>query len=272
MTTHRADEKRFLDDRGTSSTLTPNGLNPATIMEKPVRERIIDSYYYKDSCFGLNEAVLVDRVVADVSFIGGTYGSSQRPSPFLCLAFKLLQLAPDDAVLREYLEYGGEKFKYLRALACFYVRMTRRAKDVYGMLEPFLEDRRKLKRRTRMGSSLTFVDQFVDDLLTKERVCATSLWKMPNREILEDMEVLEPRVSPLGDIEDLLESDVEEVDGDGNRVGSGREESPGSEFGEVTPERDSREPEGLGKEGEKNGDAEAENMDVDGHENGEVMQ
>ncbi|TVY42403.1 Pre-mRNA-splicing factor [Lachnellula occidentalis] len=272
MATHRADEKRFLDDRGTSSTLTPNGLNPATIMEKPVRERIIDSYYYKDSCFGLNEAVLVDRVVADVSFIGGTYGSSQRPSPFLCLAFKLLQLAPDDGVLREYLEYGGEKFKYLRALACFYVRMTRRAKDVYGMLEPFLEDRRKLKRRTRMGSSLTFVDQFVDDLLTKERVCATSLWKMPNREILEDMEVLEPRVSPLGDIEDLLESDVEEVDADGNKVGSGREESPGSEFGEVTPERDSREPEGLGKEGEKNDEVEAESMDVDGHENGEVME
>jgi pre-mRNA-splicing factor 38A len=266
MTTHRADEKRFLDDRGSSASLAPNGLNPATIMEKPVRERIIDSYYWKDSCFALNEAKLVSRVVRDVTFIGGTYGDAQRPSPFLCLAFKLLQLGPGDDVVREYLGYGGEKFKYLRALACFYVRMTRRAKDVYLFLEPYLEDRRKLKRRTRMGSSLTFVDQFVDDLLTKERVCATSLWKMPAREILEDMEVLEPRVSPLGDIEDLLESDVEEVNGYEREESV---ESPGSEFGEVTPERDSREPEDLGKEAGRDDEPEVENMDIDGHENGE---
>lgn len=133
-------------------------------------------------------------------------------------------------MVREYLEYGGEKFKYLRALAVFYVRLTRQAKDVYLLLEPFFQDTRKLKRRTRMGTSLTFMDEFVDDLLTKDRVCGTTLWKMPSRTMLEDLDVLEPRVSPLGDIEDLLESDPEEV--------GGRGESPGSEFGEVTPERD----------------------------------
>ncbi|KAH8660773.1 PRP38 family-domain-containing protein [Tricladium varicosporioides] len=231
---HRADEKRFLDERGSDVPLAPNGLNPANIMEKPVRDRIIDSYFWKDQCFAVNEADIIDRVLAHVHFIGGTYGDAQKPSPFLCLAFKLLQLGPDDDILKEYLEFGGEKFKYLRALACFYVRLTRKSPDVYTLLEPYLEDRRKLKRRTRMGTSLTFVDQFVDDLLTKDRMCATTLWKMPKREVLEDLEVLEPRVSPLGDIEDLLESDVEETKGHG----SGREESPGSEFGEITPERD----------------------------------
>lgn len=232
--THRADEKRFLDERGSSNPLAPNGLNPATILEKPVRERIVDSYFWKDQCFALNEADVVNRVVDHVQFIGGTYGDSQRPSPFLCLAFKLLQLAPSDDILREYLDYGGEKFKYLRALACFYVRLTRPAKEVYMWLEPFLEDRRKLKRKARTGTTLTYMDQFVDDLLTKERVCATSLWKMPKREVLEDLEVLEPRISPLGDIEDLLEEDeVEEVTG-----ANGREDSlengasPGDEFGE----------------------------------------
>lgn len=217
MANHRADEKRFLDERGSSGPLAPNGLNPATILEKPVRERIIDSYFWKDQCFGLNEASVVDRVVAHVNFIGGTYGDAQRPSQFLCLAFKLLQLAPDDNVLKEYLEFGGEKFKYLRALAVFYIRLTRPAKDVYTLLEPYLNDRRKLRRRGRAGTSLTFVDQFVDDLLTKERVCATTLWKMPKREILEDLEVLEPRISALGDIEDLLDGtdddDIEELKG-----------------------------------------------------------
>ena len=234
MANHRADEKRFLDERGSGGPLAPNGLNPATIMEKPVRERIIDCYFWKDQCFAVNEADIIDRVVAHVNFIGGTYGDAQRPSPFLCLAFKLLQLGPGDDVLREYLEYGGEKFKYLRALACFYIRLTRQAKDVYLFLEPYLEDRRKLKRKTRMGTALTYMDQFVDDLLIKDRICATTLWKMPKREVLEDLEVLEPRVSPLGDIEDLLESDPEAVDENGEK----KDKSPGSEFGEVTPEQE----------------------------------
>jgi len=241
MANHRADEKRFLDERGSSGPLAPNGLNPATIMEKPVRERIIDCYFWKDQCFGVNESDIVSRVVEHVHFIGGTYGDAQRPSPFLCLAFKLLQLGPSDDILEEYLGYGGEKFKYLRALACFYVRLTRQAKDVYRLLEGYLGDYRKLRRKGRMGTSLTYMDAFVDDLLVKERVCGTTLWKMPKREVLEDLDVLEPRVSPLGDIEDLLESEPEEVDGDGRRDDdserSGRG-SPGSEFGEVTPESD----------------------------------
>ncbi|KAI1141110.1 PRP38-domain-containing protein [Hypoxylon sp. FL0543] len=221
--THRADERRFLDERGSSAALAPNGLNPATIMEKAVRERIVESYFWKEQCFGVNEADVVDRVVDHVSFVGGTYGVTQKPTPFLCLAFKLLQLAPDDAVLDEYLRFGGDKFKYLRALACFYVRLTRRAENVYKTLEPFLEDRRKLRRKGRAGTSLTFVDQFVDDLLTKDRVCATSLWQMPKREILEDLELLEPRTSPLGDIEDLLEDD--DVDMGGGANGDAREDS-----------------------------------------------
>jgi len=237
MVHHRADEKRFLDERGSSGPLAPNGLNPATIMEKPVRERIVDSYFWKDQCFGVNEADIINRVVDHIHFIGGTYGDSQRPSQFLCLAFKLLQLGPSNEILEEYLNYGGGKFKYLRALAVFYIRLTRQAKDVYMLLEPFLEDRRKLKIKRRTGTTLTYVDQFVDDLLTKERVCATSLWNMPKREVLEDLEVLEPRVSALGDIEGLLdEDDVEEVAPGGveNGHGSKSGERPGAEFGEGT--------------------------------------
>jgi pre-mRNA-splicing factor 38A len=237
MATHRADEKRFLDERGSQGPLAPNGLNPATIMEKPVRERIVDSYFWKDQCFAVNEADIIDRVVAHVRFIGGTYGDAQKPSPFLCLAFKLLQLAPTDEIIQVYLGYGGEKFKYLRALAAFYVRLTRKASDVYTLLEPYLEDKRKLVMRTRTGKRLTFVDEFVDGLLTKERLCSTTLWKMPSRAQLEDEEKLEPRVSPLGDIEDLLDSEPEEVDDRGSDE-NGRTGSPGSEFGEDTPDAD----------------------------------
>jgi pre-mRNA-splicing factor 38A len=249
--THRADERRFLDERGSSGPLAPNGLNPATILEKAVRERIIDSYFYKEQCFGVNEADIVDRVVEHVNFIGGVYGVVQKPTPFLCLAFKLLQLAPSDAILDEYLGFGGEKFKYLRALAAFYVRLTRTDKEVYRLLEPLLEDGRKLRRRGRNGTGLTFVDEFVDDLLVKERVCATSLWKMRKRDVLEDLELLEPRVSPLGDIEDLLEEEEEIVKKEGSEDGE-REEDSGS-VRSVTP---------IKREEEEDG------MDVDGPEDG----
>jgi pre-mRNA-splicing factor 38A len=149
------------------------------------------------------------------------------------------------------LGYGGEKFKYLRALAAFYVRLTFKAKDIYEILEGYLVDKRKLKRKTRFGgNTLTYVDQFVDDLLVKDRICSTTLWKLPKRAILEDQDELEPRVSPLGDIEDLLESDPEEVDGD--MRDSGSERSPGSEFGEVTPD----------VQMEIDGDKEANGMDT----------
>ncbi|QUC17630.1 uncharacterized protein UV8b_01871 [Ustilaginoidea virens] len=242
--TVHADARRFLDERGSSAALAPNGLNPATIMEKAVRDRITESYFYKEQCFALNEADVVDRVVEHVRFVGGTHGDAQKPSPFLCLAFKLLELAPGDDILREYLAHGGAHFKYLRALACFYVRLTRPARDVYASLEPLLRDGRKLRRRGRAGTSLTFVDEFVDDLLTKERVCATSLWKMPAREVLEDLEVLEPRVSPLGDWEALLEGDDDDDDDDDDEGGDG--------VGD----------EGHGDEGEADADA----MDVDGRE------
>lgn len=216
-----ADARRFLDERGSTAALAPNGLNPATIMEKAVVDRIVDSYFYKEQCFAVNEADIVDRVVEHVSFIGGTHGASQKPSPFLCLAFKLLELAPADAVVAEYLAYGGDEFKYLRALACFYVRLTRQARDVYTTLEPYLADSRKLRRRGRAGTRLSHVDEFVDELLVADRVCATSLWKMPKREVLEDLDILEPRKSPLGDLEDLLDEDDgggddDDDDGDGD--------------------------------------------------------
>lgn len=225
-----ADARRFLDDRGTSAALAPNGLNPAMIMEKAVKDRIVDSYFYKEQCFALNEADVVDRVVEHVSFIGGTHGAAQKPSPFLCLAFKLLELGPSDAILREYLAHGGEHFKYLRALACFYVRLTRQAKDVYETLEPFLQDRRKLRRKGRAGTSLTYVDDFVDDLLTRDRICATSLWKMPKRDILEDLDLLQPRVSPLGDLEDLLDED-DEAEAVAAEYGGGDHEGHGRQNG-----------------------------------------
>lgn len=96
----------MLDDRGYEGVLI-RGQNPALLMEKAVRDRITESYYWKEQCFGLNAATLCDRAV-ELTFIGGTYGQ-QKPTPFLCLAFKLLQLTPEREIVLEYLLNGDFK-------------------------------------------------------------------------------------------------------------------------------------------------------------------
>ena len=204
---HQADARRMLDERGYAGA-TIHDTNPAHLLEKAVRDRITDSYYWKEQCFGINEATLCDRA-AELTSLGGTYGQ-QKPAPFLCLALKLLQLLPERAVVECYLRQPD--FKYLSALAAFYVRLTYEPVDVYRTLEPLLGDYRKLRRRTREGGYLlTYFDQFVDDLLVKDRVCGTSLRKLPARTLLEDLGQLDERESPLGEELDAIDDgdDVE---------------------------------------------------------------
>ncbi|KAK5445241.1 hypothetical protein LTS15_010332 [Exophiala xenobiotica] len=225
---HRADASNTLDNRGYSGPLI-RGQNPALLLETAMRDRITDSLYWKEQCFGLNAATLCDRAI-ELTYIGGTYGVAMKPSPFICLAFKLLTLVPDKEIILEYLTYGGEEWKYLRALAAFYVRLTFDAAEIYKTLEPILEDSRKLRQRRKESYILVHMDEFVDNLLTKDRVCGTSLWKLPARQLLEDLDQLEERVSPLQAELDAME-DEDEVMEDGDRNGTRSEngESPRSQ-------------------------------------------
>ncbi|KAK9387572.1 PRP38 family-domain-containing protein [Lipomyces mesembrius] len=181
--------------------------NPARLIEKIIRERILDSPYWKEQCFGLTAATLCDRAV-ELTYIGGQFGQ-QRPTPFLCLAFKVIQLQPEKEIILEYL--AAEDFKYLRALAAFYIRLTFPAADVYKLLEPLLADYHRLKLRSMNGFRLIHIDEFADMLLTEERVCNIALPRLPKRIVLEDMEELEPRESALGSELSDLEGDSDDT-------------------------------------------------------------
>lgn len=101
---HQADARRALDERGYQGVLV-RGDNPLKLIEKGTINRIIESYYYKEQCYGLNAATLLDRAV-ELTFIGGTFGIAQKPTPFLCLAFKLLELTPEREIIEFYLKQG----------------------------------------------------------------------------------------------------------------------------------------------------------------------
>jgi pre-mRNA-splicing factor 38A len=231
---HRADASSFRDpDRYHGPMI--RGQPPYLLLDKTLRDRIFDSYYWREQCFGLNAATMCDRVV-DLTSIGGTYGLG-KASPFLCLLFKMLLLVPETEIAIFMLKQGGDDWKYLRALAALYIRLTCSAKDIYELLEPLLEDYRKLRRRTKNGWGLTTVDAFVDDLLTKDRVCGVSLWKLPGRQQLEDLELLEERISPLAGEVEALDLDEE------NGVKEEEEDFSEEEVGELRPEEVQTKPE-----------------------------
>jgi len=162
-------------------------------VETVIRNRIYESTYWKEHCFALTAESLIDKTL-EVRFIGGVYGN-QRPTEFLCLLLKLLQIQPEKEILVEYLR--AEEFKYLRALASLYIRMTFRAVDVYELLEPLLKDYRKLRERNMAGYSLVFMDEFVYSLLTEERVCDIIMPRLAKRQLLEENGEIGPRKSRL---------------------------------------------------------------------------
>jgi pre-mRNA-splicing factor 38A len=108
--------------------------------------------------------------------------------------------------------------RYLRALAAFYIRLTFRSMEIYETLEPLMKDFKKLRVKHEGqccfptitfdstaqthtnhigGYSLTHFDQFIDELLTQERVCDIILPRLTKRSTLEESEGLAPRKSLL---------------------------------------------------------------------------
>lgn len=71
--------------------LTPSAAPPQNLMEKIVRNKIYQTTYWKEHCFGLSAEALVDKAV-DLKAAGGCSGGFGKPTPFLCLVLKMLQV------------------------------------------------------------------------------------------------------------------------------------------------------------------------------------
>ena len=82
-------------------------------------------------------------------YCGGVYGGNLKPTSFLCLVLKMLQLQPEKEIIIELIK--NEDFKYVRALGCFYMRLIGRGEDIYKYLEPLYNDYRKLSYRGVSG-------------------------------------------------------------------------------------------------------------------------
>lgn len=188
-----------------------HGTNPQYLIEKIIRSRIYDSKFWKEQCFALTAELLVDKAM-EIRYVGGVFGGNIRPTPFLCLTLKMLQIQPEKDIVIEFIK--NEEFKYVRALGAFYLRLTGTSMDCYKYLEPLYNDNRKLRNQNRSGQfEIMHMDEYIDELLRNDRVCDIILPRIQKRLILEENNELEPKVSALDDdLDEDMPSDEEVVD------------------------------------------------------------
>ncbi|KAL6964691.1 hypothetical protein U1Q18_035749 [Sarracenia purpurea var. burkii] len=188
------------------------GTNPQNLVEKILRSKIYQNTYWKEQCFGLTAETLVDKAM-EIDHLGGTYGGNRKPTPFMCLVMKMLQIQPEKDIVVEFIK--NEDYKYVRVLGAFYLRLTGTDIDVYRYLEPLYNDYRKLRRKSPDGQfSLTHVDEVIDELLTKDYSCDVAMPRIKKRWTLESIGSLEPRKSALED--DFEEEEEKEEEDERN--------------------------------------------------------
>jgi pre-mRNA-splicing factor 38A len=141
-----------------------------------LRDRIVECRYWKEKCFALSIESLIDRA-AELSYFGFSYGDSSRPTPYLCLLAKLVQLDPDIDTLMCFLEFSAGRpsndtltqrrdLRYLRALTIAYIRLACNPATIYRVLDGLTCDYRNLLLITPSGAFSTIaVDEFIDLLL-----------------------------------------------------------------------------------------------------------
>ncbi|XP_063983065.1 pre-mRNA-splicing factor 38A [Diachasmimorpha longicaudata] len=185
------------------------GTNPQYLVEKIIRSRIYDSKYWKEECFALTAELLVDKAM-ELRYIGGVFGGNVKPTPFVCLILKMLQIQPEKDIIVEFIK--NEEFKYVRALGALYMRLTGTSLDCYKYLEPLFNDNRKLRQQNKQGQfELIHMDEFIDHLLREERSCDIILPRIQKRHVLEENNELEGKVSALeDDMDDGMETSEDE--------------------------------------------------------------
>ena len=80
-----------------------HGTNPQNLIEKITRTKIYNSNYWKEHCFGLTSETIIDKAIT-LKYCGGVYAGNIKPTAFLCLCLKMLQLQPEKDIIIEYIK------------------------------------------------------------------------------------------------------------------------------------------------------------------------
>ncbi|KAG0345132.1 hypothetical protein BG005_001445 [Podila minutissima] len=180
-----------MDNKTVRDAIAVHGTDPQFLIEKILRTRIYECSYWKEQCFGLTESSIIEKAYALTS-IGGQYGN-QKPTDFICLVLKLLQIQPRDEIVFKYITGLTESENNKQVPYVFMTFSGSEPVTIYQYLESLLDDGRKLRKRGMGGYSIIHMDEFIDELLREERVCDVVLPRLVKRYVLEDTGELDPR-------------------------------------------------------------------------------
>lgn len=108
------------------------GTNPQNLVEKILRSKIYQNTYWKEQCFGLTAETLVDKAM-ELDHLGGTHGGNRKPTPFMCLVMKMLQIQPEKEIVIEFIK--NDDYKYLSLSLSIYVRVCALLELLFGCWE-----------------------------------------------------------------------------------------------------------------------------------------
>lgn len=213
-----ADKKDLISvDRGLfKGTQKIHGLNPALLVEKIVRERIQDSHYWISKASTINFYSLLDECIDSVHVVGVYINKGKTVvSRFMCLLFRLIHIQPPIDVVLWLVDFRNHKFKYICVLFSLYYRIIcENPVEIYNVLEPLLEDYRKIRVFDLDGTvKIAHVDEIIDGLLETSKFYGITLPLLTKRWVLEEKGELEERESKLmEEFEQELERQQEDVE------------------------------------------------------------
>lgn len=197
--------------------LHAHGSDPQHLLSPTIRNAVYSCVFWNRTCFGINLADLV-HVSVRLRSISGMNLVNRRPSAFLCLLLKLLQLSPEMDRISVFLEQT--EFKYPRILAAFYIRLVDNPINIYTKLEPLLSDCRRIviepdpaidsasipslsspsllsTNNPSPSFTLVYVDMIIDALLRSTELFGIPLPRIPTRPLLVETNQLDSRKSSL---------------------------------------------------------------------------
>lgn len=199
-----------MSNRTDKNAVRSHGTDPQTLVPHIVRDKIYTCRYWKEECFALSAETIIDKVKS-ITCIGFCYGGFNRPSEFICLLTKLLQICPDLDIIRAYIKYSSglptndvdeqsHDLRYLRALSAAYVRLVCRPDMVYSILEPLLCDYRRIYVVDPAGKfECITMDAWAEKLLDHHNppVYGFMFPLLAKRTNIRDNDYLGPYMSPL---------------------------------------------------------------------------
>eukprot|EP00803_Ostreobium_quekettii_P010625 evm.model.scf_3618.1 EVM.evm.TU.scf_3618.1 scf_3618:3127-5458(-) len=148
-------------------------------MENVLRQNIINSEYFRDTCMKLGSwEEIVDEIYYNVDHVEPWMsGNARGASTAFCLLYRLFMMKLTVRQVKELIMHNDSV--YIRAIGFLYLRYVGDPKTLWSWYEPHLEDDQEMKP-SPLGSAITLGD-FVIDIFLGQYYFETIFPRVPKK-------------------------------------------------------------------------------------------